>query len=174
MFSFGVAGSWEPRRPNENPKDLWESIDDLPRNCSGDEFGAYWFEGWYRDGAELAIGCAPTAGYDPYKSDMDGERLTVGVPVTLAKGPTSASGPFPDAEEAASLSSPATKLLNLDHIDPDTFSRLGLDIQDEPPSLVVCLKRVDKSSTAANKCICWYPEGLVVAFRAAASVSQYC
>jgi hypothetical protein len=70
-------------------------------------------------------------------SDTDGERLMVGVPATLANGPKSVASPaFPDPVEAPSLSSPATKLLKRAHMDPDTFSMLGLEIQ-EPLSLLV-------------------------------------
>jgi hypothetical protein len=74
----------------------------------------------------------------------------VGVPETLANGPISST--FAEPVEAASLSSPATKLLNFAHIEPDTFSILGLEIHDDPPSLVVSLRRANSSSTPKNRC----------------------
>ena len=99
-------------------------------------------------GAYLEL--APVAGKPcvdpPYRSDCDPVRLMDGVLVTLAKGPVSAS--LPEPFDSASLSSPATKLLNLFHIEPDTFSRLGLPSHEEEPCIGVCFRRFDSSSSS--------------------------
>src|SRR4051812_49155629 len=88
-------------------------------------------------------------GYDPYKSDCDPVLLKEGVPDTLANGPASVAS-FADPLDSASLSSPATKVVNLFHTDPETFSRLGFPIQEADPCIGVCFNRAVKSSNCVK------------------------
>jgi hypothetical protein len=84
----------------------------------------------------------------PFELDL----LIVGVsPAIFANGPMSLEPSLPDPIDAPSLSSPATKLLNLAQTDPDTFSILGLEIQEEVPSLGDCWSRFVKSSNVVMR-----------------------
>jgi hypothetical protein len=87
--------------------------------------------------------------YEPYNSELEGERLIVGVPpAILAKGPLSGALPAADPLPEAVFSSPATNLLNVAQTDPETLSMLGLEIQDDDPSLGDDLSRLLRSSKA--------------------------
>ena len=58
----------------------------------------------------FGIFCIALAKDDPYKSVVEPDLLSEGVPLTLANGPASKPASFPEPLDSASLSSPATKL----------------------------------------------------------------
>ena len=85
-----------------------------------------------------------------YESGADGELLIGGVPTILANGPVSPSAPIAEPVEAASLSSPVTKLLNAPQTEPETLPMLGFEIHEDDPSLGACRKRFPSSSSVAQ------------------------
>ena len=95
--------------------------------------------------------------YEPYRSELDGERLIVGVPpAILAKGPLSVPLPVADPGPEASFSSPATNLLNVAHTDPETLSMLGLEIQEADSPFGDDFNRLLRSSRADTRSAWWY------------------
>src|SRR5579862_2554444 len=82
-----------------------------------------------------------------YRSTDEPVRLSDGVPPAIFEnGPTSRRPSLPEPVDAASLSSPTTKLLNFAHIDPETFSILGFEIQEPELSFGDCCSRFVRSS----------------------------
>lgn len=87
-----------------------------------------------------AIGMYPCAEYGAVPTAGEPDRLSVGTsPFSPAKGPASADA-APDPVDAASPSSPCTKLVNLLRRLPDTLSIDGFAYQDDELPLRALLR----------------------------------